>query len=197
MTRILILFTLLFLTTGVKAGDSITFSGQPEYSERNQDKRTNAITTTMNYVHSFSNGFALGAQYNFSSAAKTNTVKSYAEVNGYYTYKITDAFSVRAGLGVGERFQARTSTYCTGNFPYVALYGNADYKLTDKLTWNAISYRYRNAADKYQFENHQIGTGLTYAINDTHAVGFKVYKNTDKSLKPTSNALSVFYKVSF
>jgi hypothetical protein len=182
--------------TSAFAGDSVSISASSEKTQKDFDKRSNSLTT-LNYIHTFDNQFGLGVQYNFSQKPVTDAVKSLAEINGYYTYKFNNDLSFRAGVGIGERFQSFT-TRGTGNFPYYAVYGNADYKLTDKLTWNAISYRYRDSFDTiYNFKSHQYGTGLTYALTDTISVNGKVYQNADKDFKPTAKAVSVGLAVKF
>ena len=182
----------LALTSAAHAGDSVSLTTSSERNVHDINKRTNSLYT-LNYIHSFESGFGIGAQYNFSQTPKTNTVKSLAEVNGYYTYKINNELSVRAGLGLGERFQSYTkNTSSSGNFPFYAVYGSVDYKLNDRITWTAISYRYRNSFDNvYAFETHQYSTGVSYAVTNNISVAARIYQKTDENFKPTANGVSV------
>ena len=76
--------------------------------------------------------------------------------------------AVASGPGVGERFVS------TGNFPYYALYGAADYAIGGGLTLNAINYRYRSAVDNatYGYQSHRLGTGVTYDITSNYKRNF-------------------------
>jgi len=91
---------------------------------------------------------------------------------------------VSGKAGIGQRFT-------TTNFGYYALYGNADYKL-GPITINAMQYRYRSAIDSAAngYQSHQLGTGVTYDINDTYAVSAKVTRSYDTSFNATGDAIT-------
>lgn len=128
----------------------------------------------LTYTHSFSNGFTIGGMAQTTQDTK-NVVRQNLEAQ--VGYKAPAVYGVTFGgkVGVGERLAS------TGNFPYYAIYGSADYKVTDKLTWNALGYRYRSAFDTgaYAYQTHRLTTGLTYDITKTYSVSATVYRNYD------------------
>jgi hypothetical protein len=124
----------------------------------------------------------LGAGFSVSGAASTTQapsalVKQNLEAQVGYALPAFAGVAVSGKVGVGERFVD------TGNFPYFALYGNADYKVMDGLTLNAVQYRYRSAVDTgtYGYQSHRLGTGVTYDINSTYSVSATVYRSFDTS----------------
>ena len=167
--------------------DSITVTGGYEQSSASVD----SYKGNFNWVHTLGAGFSVGAQAETAQTPDTHVQKSLVEANAYYKLPIMAGVSLKAGVGVGERFQ-------TTNFAYYALYGGADYAATDKLTWNAVSYRYRNAFDTANaFESHQVGTGVTYALTATTAVNAKVYRSFDNGWNKTADGVNIGYTVKF
>jgi hypothetical protein len=136
----------------------------------------------------------LGAGFSVSGAASTTQapsalVKQNLEAQVGYALPAFAGIAVSGKVGVGERFLD------TGNFPYYALYGNADYKVMDGLTLNAVQYRYRSAVDNatYGYQSHRLGTGVTYDINSTYSVSATVYRSFDTSsnFNATGDAFAV------
>lgn len=94
-------------------------------------------------------------------------------------------------VGIGEKFS-------TTNFAYYAAYGNADYDIGGGLTLNAVQYRYRNAFDAANsYQSHQVGTGVTYALNSTYSINGKVFRNYDSGFNATGDGFSVGLGVKF
>lgn len=129
----------------------------------------------------------IGAGFSVSGAASTTQapsalVKQNLEAQVGYALPAFAGVAVSGKVGVGERFVD------TGNFPYFALYGNADYKVMDGLTLNAVQYRYRSAVDTgtYGYQSHRLGTGVTYDINSTYSVSATVYRSFDTTSNLTA-----------
>ena len=127
------------------------------------------------YKHSLGGGFSV------SGAASTTQVSGSQlnqnlEAQAGYALPAFSGVTLSGKVGVGEKFS-------TTNFPYVAVYGNADYKVMDGLTLNAVQYRYRSAIDTgtYGYQSHRLGTGVTYDINSTYSVSATVYRSFDTS----------------
>lgn len=100
-------------------------------------------------------------------------------------FALNDRVSVGGALGVGQRFDAN-------DFAYYTVSADADVKVTDKLSWTAVDYRYRNAFDTdNDYESHRVGTGVSYALTDTVAVNASVYRNFDGDFDATGNAASL------
>lgn len=137
----------------------------------------------VSYKHNIGGGLSVGA------AASTTQAPS-SQLNQNLEGQVGYALPAMAGVtlsgkaGVGQRFS-------TTNFPYYALYGNADYKI-GPITINALQYRYRSAIDSAAngYQSHQLGTGVTYDINDTYSVSAKVTRSYDTSYNATGDAIT-------
>ena len=129
----------------------------------------------LTYSHKLGNGFSVGGMAQ-TSQVPSSALKQNLEAQVGYALPAFSGVTISGKVGVGEKFS-------TTNFGYYALYGAADYKLMDKLTWNAISYRYRSAFDTGTngYQSSQIGTGVTYDIASNYSVSAKVYRNYDTS----------------
>jgi hypothetical protein len=145
----------------------------------------------VSYKKNLGNGLSVGAAASTTQAASAN-LKQNIEAQVGYALPAMAGVVVSGKLGVGERFVD------TGNFPYYAAYGNADYKI-GSFTINAAQYRFRSAFDNaaYSYQSHQIGTGVTYDINDTYAVSAKVARSYDTSFNATGDSISGGLTVKF
>ena len=129
----------------------------------------------VSYKHNLGGGLSVGGM------AKTTQVSG-SQLNQNLEAQLGYALPAMAGLtvsgkvGVGEKFT-------TSNFPYYALYGAADYKVMDGLTFNAVQYRYRSAFDvaTNSYQSHQLATGVTYDITPKYSVSAKVARNFDNT----------------
>jgi predicted porin len=130
----------------------------------------------LKYTHSLGGGFTVGGMAQ-TTQDTDNVLKQNLE--GQVGYKLPTFMGLTFGgkVGVGESYVS------TGNFPYFAAYGTADYKVMDGLTWNAVQYRYRSAFDTsaYGYQSHQLGTGVTYDLTKTYSISANYYRNFDTS----------------
>ena len=111
----------------------------------------------------------------------SNTLKQNLEAQAGYALPSMYGVGVSGKVGLGERFT-------TTDFGYYALYGNADYKLSDNLTINAVQYRYRNAFDtSNSYASNQIGTGATFMLTKNWGVNGKIFRNYDTSFNSTGD----------
>lgn len=172
------------------SSDSLTVAYGQDLANNFGSKSDDIYALT--YKHSFGFGFSGGFQAQTTSDT-SNVVKQNLEAQAGYALPSFSGVAVSGKLGVGERFVS------TGNFPYYAVYGNADYKVMDGLTLNAVQYRYRSAIDTntYGYISHQIGTGATYAINSTYSVSGKIFRNYDSGLNATGDGFQVGLTANF
>jgi len=149
---------------------------------------------TVSYKHNIGNGFSVGAQAQTTQASNA-LLKQNLEAQAGYALAPMYGVGLSGKVGVGERFVD------TGNFPYFALYGNADYAIGSGVTINAIQYRYRSAFDtgSYGYQSHQIGTGITYDFNSTYSVSAKIARNYDttSSMNATGDVVMAGLTVKF
>ena len=129
----------------------------------------------LSYKHNLGGGLSVGGMAKTTQVAGSQLNQN-LEVQAGYALLAMAGVTVSGKVGVGEKFT-------TTNFPYFAVYGNADYKVMDGLTLNAVQYRYRSAIDsnQYGYQSHQIGTGVTYDINSKYSVNAKVARNFDNT----------------
>ena len=114
------------------------------------------------------------------------------ELQGSYALPAIYGVTLTGKAGLGEKFS-------TTNFAYYALYGNADYKVNDSITINAVGYRFRSAVDSntYGYQSHQLSTGVTFDINKSYSLNAKVARNYDTSWNATGDAFTVGATVKF
>ena len=113
-----------------------------------------------------------------------DTVKT-LEATAGADYALADGVDLHGALGIGQ-------TVDSNDFAYYAVYGGADVKINDKLSWDAVEYRYRNAFDTANnFESHRLATGLTYAVNDKVDLNGTVYRDFDGNFDATNNGVEV------
>jgi len=146
----------------------------------------------VSYKHSLGAGFSVGAMAS-TTQASSSLLKQNIEAQAGYALPVMAGVALSGKVGVGERFVD------TGNFPYYAAYGNADYKVSDGITLNAVQYRYRNAIDSttYSYQSHQIGTGVTVDLNQTYSVSAKIARNYDSALNATGDFVGGSLTVKF
>ena len=139
------------------------------------------------YKHNLGGGFSVGGAASTTQVEGSNLNQN-LEAQAGYALPALAGVTLSGKVGVGEKFT-------TENFPYFALYGNADYKVMDGLTLNAVQYRYRSAMDTgtYGYQSHRLGTGVTYDITSNYSVSATVYRSFDTSsnFNATGDAFSV------
>ena len=72
-----------------------------------------------------------------------------------YRVPLTTVFSLTGSAGVGEHWRQNP----TASFSYYVLRIAADLVLNQTITWNVVSFRYRDGFDPYN--TPQIATGFT------------------------------------
>jgi len=161
-------------TTAPESVDSLTAAYGQDTAVGDLGTKTDDIYQ-LTYSHKLGNGFSVGGMAQ-TTQAPSSALKQNLEAQVGYALPAFSGVTVSGKVGVGEKFN-------TTNFSYYALYGAADVKLMDKVTWNAVSYRYRSAfdTDANGYQTHQIGTGVTYDLASNYAVSAKIYRNYDAS----------------
>lgn len=142
------------------------------------------------YKHTLPGGVFVGGAASTTQAAGSQLNQNLEAQAGLALPSVA-GIGLSAKAGIGQRFS-------TTNFPYYALYGNADYDLGNGITLNAIGYRYRNAFDAANsYQSHQLSTGITYALNSTYSISGKLSRSYDSSFAATGDAVTVGLNVKF
>ena len=137
--------------------------------------------------------FARPASTPIRSFSDSATVKLEGTVG--YRAALGYCFSVTGSAGLGENIQASGSG---DNFPYYVLRIGADVKATEDVTWNIITFRYRDGFDPDDnFLTPQVATGLSYDLDDHNSISGGVAQYNWKDWKPDTVGLELGYKYRF
>lgn len=118
-----------------------------------------------------------------------------------YSFNVA-AFRFGAIGGAGFRQASendRLGAASDGHLYYVGIVF-ADVKIAERVTFNAIEYRYRDAfdTDRYAFNSQRVSTGLTLNLTPGHALYGKVGHTFEKNdAGESDNHVTVGYRVSF
>jgi hypothetical protein len=144
--------------------------------------------------HAFDSGWIVGGSVTYTDPAFTGTATANLEGTVSYRARFSDVFSIVATAGGGEHFQSPEAGI---DFPYYMLRIVADLKLSERVTWSAVSFRYRNAFDpSNDYDTPQLATELFYQLDKHNKVSAKLagnWSNGDYS----STGLSVAYTFGF
>ena len=136
----------------------------------------------------------LGASGEYSNTAFSNSATVKLEGTVGYRAELGDRFSVTGSAGLGENIQASGSG---DSFPYYVLRIGADVKATEDLTWNIITFRYRDGFDPDDnFLTPQVATGLSYDLDEHNSISGVAQYNW-KDWEPDTVGLELGYNIGF
>jgi hypothetical protein len=76
--------------------------------------------------------------------------------------------------GIGQYWQQNPGVA----FPYFILRIAADFEISQDITWNVISYRFRDAFDpKDNYNTPQVATGLTFKLDQQSSISVKIIRD--------------------
>jgi hypothetical protein len=173
--------------------NSLSVSVGPEYTPDSYKKPSNMMYN-FSYDRDIGSGVSAGVNFGTTQDYPHGTLTQNIEGKLGYSLPLMASVKARFGVGVGERFTNGA------NYGYYAFRTGLDYKVTDKITWNAIGYQYRSTFDtgyRSAYENHDVRTGLTYALDSKQAVNVAVYRSFDKDRTKHADGVLVGYAVKF
>jgi hypothetical protein len=145
-------------------------------------------------AHSFDNGVILGASTEYSNTAFSDKATVNLEGTVGYRVQLGGLFFVTGSAGLGERIQASGSG---NNFPYYVLRIGTDVKVADDVTWNILSFRYRDGFNPDDdFLTPQLATGISYDLDEHSSISTTVQYNW-KDWKPDTVGLDIGLKYRF
>lgn len=169
----------------ISAGWGLDFTSG-EYS------KSTATNYSVAYSRNLGGGFSAGVAAGTSQAADAGALKQTIEAQAGYKLPVFAGFTAKAGAGIGQRFTDGA------NYGYYALRAGTDYSLTDNIVINAANYRYRNSFDaQWNYESHNVGTGVTYKFAKDQAVGVSVSRSYDKNWNNSGDGVMLNYALSF
>jgi hypothetical protein len=156
-----------------------------------------AVPKDMKYelsgAHTFDNGLILGGSFQYTDTAFSVQASQNFEGTIGYGLPLSSVFSVSGSVGLGEHWRENPST----EFPYYVLRVGADVAFNQTITWNAITYRFRDAFDTSDnYDTPQVATGITFKLDGQNSIAVKVMRNW-KDDQPSSTGVSLGYKQRF
>jgi len=147
----------------------------------------------LNEAHTFDDGLIWGGSFQYTDTTFSDRASQNLEGTIGYRVPLDTVLSVNGSAGLGEHWRENPSTY----FPYYVLRIGADLELNQNITWNAISYRFRDAFgldDNY--DTPQVATGITFKLAGQSSIAVKVMRNW-KDDQPSSTGVSLGFKQRF
>jgi hypothetical protein len=164
-------------------------------SDRTSDDFKNPKDTKyeLNGSHTFDSRLILGGSFQFNDTAFSDRTSQNLEGILGYRVPLGQAFSVIGSAGAGEHWRQNPGTA----FPYYVLRIAGALDLNQHITWDIISFRYRNAFDpRDNYDTPQVATGLTYKFDADNSIGAKIMRNW-RDGEPSSTGISIGYKRNF
>jgi Outer membrane protein beta-barrel domain len=143
--------------------------------------------------HTFANGLILGGSFQFTDTTFSDQNSQNLEATMGYRLPLNFGFSLIGTAGLGEHWRENPGVA----FPYYVLRAAVDFTINQDITWNAISYRFRDAFDHSEnYETPQIATGLTFKLDAQSSVSAKITRNW-KDGQPSSTGVALGFKQKF
>ena len=169
----------------ISAGWGLDFTSG-EYS------KSTATNYSVAYSRNVGGGFSAGVAAGTNQAANAGALTQTIEAQASYKLPVFAGFTAKAGAGIGQKFTNGA------NYGYYALRAGADYSLTDNIVINAANYRYRNSFDaQWNYESHNVGTGVSYKFAKDQAVGVSVSRSYDKNWNNAGDGVMLNYALNF
>ena len=147
----------------------------------------------LNAAHTFESGLILGGLFQYSDRAFSDRASQNLEGTVGYRVPVNRSFSIFGSAGLGEHWRQNPSA----EFPYYVLRVGADFDLNKTVTWNAITFRYRNAFDPNDnYNTPQLATGFTLKMDEQRAITTKIMRNW-RDGAPSSTGVALGFKQSF
>lgn len=144
--------------------------------------------------HTFDTGVILGASAQYSNKAFSDSATANLEATVGYRLRFNDFLSVIGSVGIGDRLQVSGDG---SDIAYYVLRAAADLKLSEKVTWNAVAFRYRDALESSDdYLTPQLATGVTFQVDDHNSISSKIQYNW-KDWHPDTVGFALGYSRSF
>ena len=147
----------------------------------------------LNGEHTFSSGLIFGGSFQYTDSTFSDRAAQNLEGTIGYSVPLNSVFSLNGSAGIGERLRQNSSA----DFPYYVLRIGVNFAINQEMTWNVISYRFRNAFDSNDnYDTPQVATGLTFKLGAQSAISVKIMRNW-RDGQPSSTGVSLGFKKGF
>ncbi len=143
--------------------------------------------------HAFDGGVIVDASLEYNDRAFSDRIRENLEGTIGYRVSLNRAMSLTGSAGIGEHWRQNP----TAAFPYFVLRIGGDLELNPTITWNIISFRYRDAFDPNDnYNTPQLATGLTYNVDAQRSISAKIIRNWREGA-PSSTGVSLGLRQKF
>ena len=147
----------------------------------------------LNGAHTFNSGWTFGGSFEYNDHAFSTRASQNLEGTVGYRFPLTSALSVFGSGGLGEHWRERPSA----EFPYYVLRVGADLDLSHSVTWNVVTFRYRDAFNpRDNFNTPQLATGVSFKLDEQRTITTKIVRNW-RDGSPSSTGVAVGFKQGF
>jgi hypothetical protein len=152
-----------------------------------------SIKYELNGSYNLDSGLIFGGSFQYTDTAFSDRTSQNLEGTIGYRLPVDLDWSVTGSAGIGEHWRQDPSA----SFPYYVLRIAADFKLSQAITWNVISYRFRDAFDSNDnYNTPQIATGATFNLDAQSSISTKLMRNW-KDGQPSSTGVSLGFRQRF
>ena len=102
-----------------------------------------ALKYELNWAHTFDGGLIVGGLFQYRDLAFSDQASQNLEGTLGYRVPLTTTFSLTGSVGIGEHWRQNPAAA----FPYYVLRIGGDLDLNQTVTWNVVSFRYRDGFD--------------------------------------------------
>jgi hypothetical protein len=128
----------------------------------------------LNGAHTFDGGLIFGGSFQYADTTFSSQTSQNLETTVGYRVPLGFAFSMTGSAGIGQYWQQNPGVA----FPYFILRIAADFEISQDITWNVISYRFRDAFDpKDNYNTPQVATGLTFKLDQQSSISVKIIRD--------------------
>ncbi|WP_267215858.1 hypothetical protein [Chelatococcus asaccharovorans] len=169
-------------------GANITFERLPD-----DFAATRGTDVEVNASHTFDNKLIVGGLAKYYDTISSDSSHAIIQITIGYAWSLGDYLTLTANGGIGGHLQLTGS----GNdFPYYVFDVGLDVPVTDLLTWNLVSVRYRNAFDtSNDFETPAIATGFSIRLDKQNSISVKIERDwSDGSPEYTGVQIGYTYR---
>ena len=147
----------------------------------------------LNGAHTFNSGWTFGGSFEYNDHAFSTRASQNLEGTIGYRIPLTSALSLFGSGGLGEHWRERPSA----EFPYYVLRVGADLDFSHSVTWNVVTFRYRDAFNPSDnFNTPQLATGVSFKLDEQRTITTKIVRNW-RDGSPSSTGVAVGFKQGF
>jgi hypothetical protein len=192
--RLLIVLAMVAVTSDAMADSNsigVSLTSDREQQDLGEPESTQFEVSAS---HAFDTGVILGASAQYSNKAFSDSATANLEATIGYRLRFNDTLSVIGSAGIGDRLQVSGDG---SDIAYYVLRAAADLKLSEKVTWNAVAFRYRDAFESSDdYLTPQLATGVTFKVDNHNSISSRIQYNW-KDWHPDTVGFALGYSRSF